>query len=204
MGQVHAVEARKILDLRLGAAFTRMQTLNLRQRLGDRLSELISYGESWSTFVSPSAQTFPGPCQFPTLGFVVSRYNQVKSFVPETFWYMFLSVMRQQTSKDRTEVVFTSRRGHIFDFETAAHIYEGVVSNPLARVTKVTNKDTKKWYRTTSLTLLCAKLTSLARKPLPLTTVELQKSGSRLLYMAPKKLLDVSTHFVFSRLDPQI
>ena len=31
----------------------------------------------------------------------------------------------------------------------------------------------------------------LHRKPLPLTTVELQKSGSRLLKLAPKKILDV-------------
>jgi DNA topoisomerase IA len=30
------------------------------------------------------------------------------------------------------------------------------------------------------------------RKPLPLTTVELQKAGSRLLKLAPKKVLDVS------------
>jgi hypothetical protein len=30
------------------------------------------------------------------------------------------------------------------------------------------------------------------RKPLPLTTVELQQSGSRLLHMTPKKILDVS------------
>lgn len=29
-------------------------------------------------------------------------------------------------------------------------------------------------------------------KPLPLTTVELQKAGSRLLKLAPKKVLDVS------------
>lgn len=32
----------------------------------------------------------------------------------------------------------------------------------------------------------------MVRKPLPLTTVELQQSGSRLLHMAPKKVLDVS------------
>ena len=30
------------------------------------------------------------------------------------------------------------------------------------------------------------------RKPLPLTTVDLQKAGSRLLRMSPKKVLDVS------------
>jgi hypothetical protein len=33
----------------------------------------------------------------------------------------------------------------------------------------------------------------LDRKPLPLTTVELQKAGSRLLRLAPKKVLDVRT-----------
>lgn len=35
-----------------------------------------------------------------------------------------------------------------------------------------------------------------ARKPLPLTTVELQKAGSRLLRLAPKKVLDVGFIFV--------
>ena len=33
----------------------------------------------------------------------------------------------------------------------------------------------------------------LSRKPLPLTTVELQKAGSRLLKLAPKRVLDVIT-----------
>lgn len=47
MGQVHAVEARTILDLRLGAAFTRMQTLILQRRFGDRLKEVISYGKTF-------------------------------------------------------------------------------------------------------------------------------------------------------------
>ena len=34
----------------------------------------------------------------------------------------------------------------------------------------------------------------ILRKPLPLTTVDLQKAGSRLLRMSPKKVLDVSAH----------
>ena len=43
----------------------------------------------------------------------------------------------------------------------------------------------------------------LGRKPLPLTTVELQKAGSRLLKLAPKRVLDVSgpVLFVFLNLD---
>jgi len=27
-----------------------------------------------------------GSCQFPTLGFVVERYRNVKDFIPEQFW----------------------------------------------------------------------------------------------------------------------
>lgn len=34
-------------------------------------------------------------------------------------------------------------------------------------------------------------LTLTSRKPLPLTTVELQKTGSRLLHLSPKTILDV-------------
>ena len=36
---------------------------------------------------------------------------------------------------------------------------------------------------------------SICRKPLPLTTVELQKAGARLLHMTPKKVLDVRWTF---------
>jgi DNA topoisomerase IA len=27
-----------------------------------------------------------GPCQFPTLGFVVDQYKKVEAFIPENFW----------------------------------------------------------------------------------------------------------------------
>jgi len=70
--QSNAVAARIELDLRIGACFTRMQTLTLKpmlQAIGEEV-KVISYGS----------------CQFPTLGFVVDRYFQVKNFIPETFW----------------------------------------------------------------------------------------------------------------------
>src|SRR5690606_969387 len=55
-----AVEARSEIDLRIGAAFTRFQTIRLKNRfnLGLPDQQPISYG----------------PCQFPTLGFVVDRW----------------------------------------------------------------------------------------------------------------------------------
>ncbi|EDR12021.1 uncharacterized protein LACBIDRAFT_232184 [Laccaria bicolor S238N-H82] len=150
--QAEAVEARILLDLKVGAAFTRMQTLALQRQFA-QLEGVLSYG----------------PCQFPTLGFVVQRYNRVKAFRPETFWYIYLSLTR-----DGEETKFTWKEGHLFDQGGAARIYEIVLQNPRARVIRVTKKDTKKW------------------KPLPLTTVELQKAGSRLLKLAPKKVLDVA------------
>lgn len=117
---------------------------------------------------------YAGPCQFPTLGFVVSRYNQVKSFVPEPFWYIYVAISQEnRTTGEVEETPFTWRRGHLFDFDVALAIYEHVLDDPVARITKVTKKNTKKW------------------KPLPLTTVDLQKAGSRLLKISPKRVLDV-------------
>jgi DNA topoisomerase-3 len=89
----------------------------------------------------------PGPCQFPTLGFVVSRYNQVKSFVPELFWYISLSLTRRTSSSSAAEETqFSWRRGHLFEWDVAIAIYEHVLGDTLARVVKVVQKPTKKWY----------------------------------------------------------
>ena len=131
--QADAVEARIILDLRLGAAFTRMQTLALQNRFTQlkEASGPISYG----------------PCQFPTLGFVVSRYEQVQAFTPETFSYIYLSYAPPGPSNSGVdkEVQFKWKRGHLFDFDIAAVIYEGVIEQPLAKVQSVKKKPTKKW-----------------------------------------------------------
>lgn len=88
-----------------------------------------------------------GPCQFPTLGFVVSRYTQVKSFTPETFWYIFLSLSRPTSSSSAAEETqFNWRRGHIFDWEVAVALYQHVLGDSMARVMSVVQKPTKKWY----------------------------------------------------------
>lgn len=44
MAQANAVETRILLDLRIGSAFTRLQTLNLQNRHEALKRELISYG----------------------------------------------------------------------------------------------------------------------------------------------------------------
>jgi DNA topoisomerase-3 len=118
-----------VLDLRLGAAFTRMQTKALQNALVQQIESVVSYG----------------PCQFPTLGFVVSRYEQVCAFVPERFWYIYLALSRE-TSDGEVETPFTWKRGHLFDFEVSYAIYEGVLETQRATVTKVIKKNTKKLY----------------------------------------------------------
>lgn len=112
-----------------------MQCLALQNRFGELLNKnLISYG----------------PCQFPTLGFVVSRYEQVKAFVAETFWYIYLALAapggedpRERGNEKQT--VFNWKRGHLFDFDVAVMLYEMVLEKPTAKVTKVVKKNTKKW-----------------------------------------------------------
>lgn len=49
--QVNAVSARFELDLRLGAAFTRFQTLTLKTLGGDLEDRIISYGQLFLQFV---------------------------------------------------------------------------------------------------------------------------------------------------------
>jgi DNA topoisomerase III len=81
----------------------------------------------------------PGPCQFPTLGFVVNKWNLVQSFVPESFWYIHLAL----TSADGAETPFNWRRNHIYDQELALCLYDIVMEDPIATVVKVTKKSTK-------------------------------------------------------------
>lgn len=154
--QAQAVAARIELDLRLGAAFTRMQTLALQNMIptqGEQRAKLISYGS----------------CQFPTLGFVVDRYLRVRNFVPEPFWYI-----KTMHKKDDIEVKFSWRRGHLFDRMAVLLIFEQCLMAKTAKVVKMTKKPTKKW------------------KPLPLTTVELQKNGSRFLRMTSQDVMKVA------------
>jgi DNA topoisomerase III len=64
-----SVDMRQEIDLKIGASFTRFQTLNFSQLTGDS-NQVLSYG----------------PCQFPTLGFIVERWKEINSFNAEAYW----------------------------------------------------------------------------------------------------------------------
>jgi DNA topoisomerase III len=110
-----------------------------------------------------------GSCQFPTLGFVVERYLRVRNFVPETFW-----TIKVVHEKDDIKVNFRWSRNHLFDRMSVIILFERCLTAEVAKVTKVQTKPTSKW------------------KPLPLTTVELQKCGSRFLRLTSERVMQVA------------
>ncbi|KAK3692533.1 DNA topoisomerase [Podospora appendiculata] len=154
--QADAVAARIELDLRIGYAFTRFLTLNLRPMGGPLTDLLISYGS----------------CQFPTLGFVVDRYFRVKNFVPEEFWA--IKVMHE---RDDIKVNFSWARHRLFDRMTVVILYERCISAKTAKVSKVQEKPTKKWK---PLPLTTVEFQKMATRFLRLTGQEAMNVAERL------------------------
>ncbi|TVY55369.1 DNA topoisomerase 3 [Lachnellula cervina] len=156
---VDAVSARIELDLRIGSAFTRMTTHAVRP-----LGGTLAYDERGKRRVVSY-----GPCQFPTLGFVVDRYFRVVNFIPEPFWGISVNHRR-----DNIDVHFSWKQVHLFDRAIVTILFERCIAAKIAKVIKVQEKPTKKW------------------KPLPLTTVELQKNASRFLRMDSQRAMKVA------------
>ena len=109
-----AVDVRQELDLRIGAAFTRFQTLRLQRLFPGTCSDrLVSYGS----------------CQFPTMGFVVERWKAIESFRPENFWRL-----RAVHQEDDIRVEFSWKRVRLFN-ELAVQVYHDICTeSPTARV----------------------------------------------------------------------
>ncbi|XP_019872230.2 DNA topoisomerase 3-alpha [Aethina tumida] len=149
-----AVDVRQELDLRTGAAFTRLQTLRLQKVFPAKLADkLISYGS----------------CQFPTLGFVVDRYQQIEKFIPENFWKIKMSHTVKELTTD-----FTWKRDRLFDKNSVEAILDICKENSQAKVESVESKPKSKW------------------RPVPLDTVEMEKSASKKLRMNAKEAMKVA------------
>ncbi|KAL2241310.1 UNVERIFIED_CONTAM: DNA topoisomerase 3-alpha [Sesamum indicum] len=153
-----AVDVRQEIDLRIGASFTRFQTMLLRDAFvldftTDDKNVILSYG----------------PCQFPTLGFVVERFWEIQSHEPEEFW----TINCTHNSEEGT-ATFNWMRGHLFDYTCATILYEMCVQEPTATVTNVRQQEKPKY------------------PPHPLSTIELEKRASRYFRMSSEQTMKVA------------
>ncbi|KAK3730446.1 hypothetical protein QZH41_012648 [Actinostola sp. cb2023] len=166
--QAEAVDVRMELDLRIGAAFTRFQTLRLSKVFPNMLgNQLISYGS----------------CQFPTLGFVVDRYKQVEQFVPEQF---FKIKVTHETPTDKVDFIW--KRGRLYHRTPCLILYQMCLEsniwnssifflfpqNPTAVVTGTSSRPKSKW------------------RPVALDTVELEKLASRKMRINAKETMKIA------------
>ena len=152
-----AVDVRGELDLRIGAAFTRFQTMQLQKKFATLSQKLISYGS----------------CQFPTVGFVVERYKAIENFVPEPFWK--LKVLHQPD--DECKVEFSWQRNRLFDPE-AAQVYKDICDeNPKAKVENVKSKPKSKWR---PLPMDTVELEKLSSRKLKISAKETMKIAEKL------------------------
>lgn len=155
--QSQAVDVRMELDLRIGAAFTRFQTLRLQKVFPSVLSDnLISYGS----------------CQFPTLGFVVARYKQVQQFVPEIFYKIKVTHQMEDMKVD-----FNWKRGRLFHRLPCLVLYQICLENPTAKVQSTSSRPKSKWR---PLPLDTVELEKLASKKLKINAKETMKIAEKL------------------------
>ncbi|KAJ0809834.1 putative DNA topoisomerase transcription factor interactor and regulator CCHC(Zn) family [Helianthus annuus] len=153
-----AVDVRQEIDLRIGASFTRFQTMLLKDAFDFNFSTdgrnlILSYG----------------PCQFPTLGFVVERYWEIQAHEPEEFWKIQCS-----HTTDEGTANFNWMRGHLFDYTCAVLLYEMCVEESTATVTKVKKQEKLKY------------------PPHPLNTIELEKRASRYFRMSSEQTMKIA------------
>lgn len=148
-----AVDARQEIDLRIGAAFTRFQTLRLQNKFENVGNTVISFG----------------PCQFPTLGFVVERSARIKAFRPENFWCITCSYEFDNPDKPGTKLNcnFNWERSRLYDRLACLVLYDACVEGGGSAV--VTQ---------------CNERPTTRQRPVPLNTIEFQMRASRFLRMS--------------------
>ncbi|KAL3423667.1 DNA topoisomerase [Phlyctema vagabunda] len=149
------------------------------QAVAARIELDLRIGYAFTRFQSNLLQPLGGPlaeavlsygsCQFPTLGFVVDRYWRVRNFRPETFWSIKVTHNREDIN-----VTFNWKRNRLFDRAAVVILFERCLDAKIAKVTKVLQKPAKRW------------------KPLPLTTVELQKMATKYLRMNSQQAMTIA------------
>ncbi|KAI0560521.1 DNA topoisomerase [Gracilaria domingensis] len=113
-----------------------------------------------------------GPCQFPTLGLVVDRWLRIQNFVRRPFWVFELVLKDCRVSLEWF-------RKQLFDEYSALTLYElcaeeAQADGNVATVKRVDKRVKTRW------------------RPLPLSTVELQKIAARTLRINSQRTMDIA------------
>lgn len=151
-----AVDIRKELDLRFGAVFTRFQSLLLQNAVYANQAQknnIVSYG----------------PCQFPTMGFVLNRYMEILNFRSQPFWYIDV-----RHKKSDIAINFNWKRHRLFDEHACLAFYTKIMECPKARVKNVSGRQKSNW------------------RPEPMYTTSMEKLASTKLRMPAKEALAIA------------
>ena len=120
-----------------------------------------------------------GPCQFPTLGFVVLRDQAIENFIPEKFWQIILKIEKENQQKKPQQVDFKWCLERLFEKLPAVLYYQDMLRKSkdaesgkyLARIESCEKKPTQK------------------RKPYPMTTVTLQRLATARLKISGHQVM---------------
>lgn len=166
-----AINQLDVLNQRITSMVATRQEIDLRA--GSAYTRFLTVQlEKFVLHQSNSSIISYGPCQFPTLGIIVDRWLQIKNFVSRDFWVFELFL------KD-CDIPFEWVRKQIFDEYTAMMLYElayeeAEADGYIAFVENVQRRQRTKW------------------RPLPLSTVEMQKVVSRLLHISSDYTMDLA------------
>ena len=183
--EAKAVDMRQELDLRVGSSFTRFSTMllqnavNLPSSRDDGKPPVVSYG----------------PCQFPTLGFIVQRKWDIDAHVPERFWKIILKHTTgggggngagngstrargnaNNTNNDSSSCFaeFHWQRERLFDQMLSTLLFQNVRASRFATVTSEQGRPTTR------------------NPPLPLNTLEMQKRLNRAIRVSPNEIMNLA------------
>lgn len=154
LNMADAVNVRQEVDLRIGACFTRYQTLLIQEAIPS-FREVVSYG----------------PCQFPTLGFIVERQLQIEEFVPENYFYLDCKITKQLEGKE-VKVDFAWEKYRLFDEICTLAMYQAVIDEGKGKVIRIVKKQREK------------------RRPIPLNTVTFEQLASKKLHISAHDAID--------------
>jgi DNA topoisomerase-3 len=153
-----SVDARREIDLKVGVAFTRYQTTTFHFRFADLDAHLISYG----------------PCQTPTLGFVVDRYDEIQKFRPTPYFKLVAHINRSGV-----KAKLKWQRGRVMKDRSVCVSYQSKMTAAGAHWATVTDVKTSK---------------SKFPRPIPLNTVALMKAASTQLGLGPQQGMHIAEH----------